>query len=462
MGQKTNPISLRLQNGNRNFDSVWYSDHFYAKCFSRELYITNYFNTFLKLVKLPQARISVNFGIQNIKLYPFFCIPKASRVSLAKNLGLFQHLSKAWSDSGKQNKFGINSTSKHSVNTLNDNLFFKTTLQDNASLQIGEGKSSSFVPKNNHSGEFHFLENISAKLLLNSSVSDLSWSKQITETNPSKRLLKNLLVHYYLIAAANKNLSGENSRNIELARLSTNLQPKSFENFFGIDYTQNKDINSFYLVTNENTENPINFSKMPNKVKNGGMNRNTSLSLMPRQEELYNKFCLSTETKGGADSILFEKTNIEMNSTVLYNTLGNTKSMISQKNFKYKNHIESFLSSHYNIDFQLFPFLSKQNWQSAGFIADEIVYFLERRISFSRIKNRILRQASMQPFIRGIRITCNGRVGGKSKKAQRATQECVKYGETSLHVFECKIDFASRSAHTSFGLVGIKVWICFK
>ena len=90
------------------------------------------------------------------------------------------------------------------------------------------------------------------------------------------------------------------------------------------------------------------------------------------------------------------------------------------------------------------------------------MYFLERRISFSRLRNRIARQASMQPFIRGIRITCSGRVGGKSKKAQRATQEFIKFGSTGGHVFENRIDFASTSAHTPFGLLGIKVWICYK
>lgn len=525
MGQKTNPISLRLQNVNRNFDSVWYSDHFYAKCFSREFFLTNYYNTFLKLVKLPQARISVNFGIQNIKLYPFFCIPKASRVSLAKNLGLFQHLSKAWSNlpqsfvSSKSKNFGLgrfgnNQQNKLFANNLNDNLFFRTTPKNKKMAQPSlfhetgtfneinkkthnnntNPHKSSLVNKQNsdifdvsaiqnfdnkhrkHNTNFYFLENISAKLLLNSPVSDLDWSKQTSrtqdhlETNTSKRNLKTLLLQYYRVAARfeyNKNFSHqlENSGNIELARISSNL---FFHQTFGIDPFQNKDINSFYLL-NDRDSIPYSLSKSSrqkgkfNKIKSLNTNiveQNTSLSFLPTLEQdnfgtdqkLYNKLCLLNHSPN-------EKINI---GNSLYNTLGDTKSMISQKKFKYKNHIENFLSRHYNIDLQLFPFCSKQNWQSAGFIADEIVYFIERRVSFSRIKNRILRQASMQSFIRGIRITCNGRVGGKSKKAQRATQECVKYGETSLHVFECKIDFASRSANTSFGLVGIKVWICFK
>ena len=64
--------------------------------------------------------------------------------------------------------------------------------------------------------------------------------------------------------------------------------------------------------------------------------------------------------------------------------------------------------------------------------------------------------------IRGVRITCSGRVGGKSKKAQRAKIESLKYGQTSLHVFSAPIDFSCKTAHTSFGSVGVKVWICYQ
>ena len=94
-------------------------------------------------------------------------------------------------------------------------------------------------------------------------------------------------------------------------------------------------------------------------------------------------------------------------------------------------------------------------------MADEIVYFLEKRVPFRRIKAKISQHLSQNPKIRGLRITCSGRVGGKSKKAQRAKTECVKYGQTSLHVFSSQIDFASRTASTVFGSVGVKVWMSY-
>ena len=123
--------------------------------------------------------------------------------------------------------------------------------------------------------------------------------------------------------------------------------------------------------------------------------------------------------------------------------------------------MESSLSSLYNLELNLIPFKVKNDWQHANYLADEIVYFLEKRIPFRRLKNKILKQLAKIASIRGVRITCSGRVGGKSKKAQRAKTECFKYGQTSLHVFSSKIDFSNKTAFTSFGSVGVKVWICY-
>ncbi len=83
---------------------------------------------------------------------------------------------------------------------------------------------------------------------------------------------------------------------------------------------------------------------------------------------------------------------------------------------------------------------------------------------FFKIKNYILKKLAEQKsnHIKGIRVMCSGRVGGKSKKAQRSKIQNFKYGETSLHVFSSKIDFKSKNAFTSFGTLGIKVWICYR
>lgn len=128
----------------------------------------------------------------------------------------------------------------------------------------------------------------------------------------------------------------------------------------------------------------------------------------------------------------------------------------------YRKHIENVLSNSFSMNVNLHPIKTYQHYKSALFMAENIVYYLEKRIPFRRIKYNILRDVKKLPFIKGIRIQCSGRIGGRSKKAQRAKTETVKYGQTSLHVFSSHLDFVSKKALTSFGLVGIKVWVCYR
>ena len=129
---------------------------------------------------------------------------------------------------------------------------------------------------------------------------------------------------------------------------------------------------------------------------------------------------------------------------------------------KYQKYFEYYLSSAFQTNLELVPFLIQNEWQNAGFLADEIVYFLEKRVAFRRIKITLAKQLSLIPALQGARIVCSGRVGGKSKKAQRAKIESMKYGQTCLQVFSSQIDFATRTASTPFGSVGVKVWMSYK
>ena len=135
--------------------------------------------------------------------------------------------------------------------------------------------------------------------------------------------------------------------------------------------------------------------------------------------------------------------------------------MLFRRNSAYKTHLESQLSNFCFSDVVVSFFRLSNEKQSAIFLAEEIIYYLEKKVSFLKIKNQILRQASDSSFLKGLRITCSGRVGGRSKKAQRSKVQVIKYGQTSLHVFSSKIDFYSKPANTAFGLLGVKVWLCY-
>ena len=132
-----------------------------------------------------------------------------------------------------------------------------------------------------------------------------------------------------------------------------------------------------------------------------------------------------------------------------------------RKNHLHITYLESILKESLSSPTALYLYNSVHETQAAHFVSDEIAYYIERRVPFRRIKQLLLRE--LQTFyIEGVRVICSGRVGGRSKKAQRARGERFQWGQTSSHVFSSKLSFASRSALTPFGKIGIKVWVCYK
>ena len=91
----------------------------------------------------------------------------------------------------------------------------------------------------------------------------------------------------------------------------------------------------------------------------------------------------------------------------------------------------------------------------ARLVADGIARQLEARISFRRaIKMAIA--STMRMGAEGIKVKISGRLNG----AEMARTEMYKDGRTPLHTFRADIDYALAEAHTTYGRLGIKVWIC--
>lgn len=91
----------------------------------------------------------------------------------------------------------------------------------------------------------------------------------------------------------------------------------------------------------------------------------------------------------------------------------------------------------------------------AQLVADSIARQIEGRISFRRaIKMAI--QSTMRMGAEGIKVKISGRLNG----AEMARNEMYKDGRTPLHTFRADIDYALAEAHTTYGRIGIKVWIC--
>lgn len=91
----------------------------------------------------------------------------------------------------------------------------------------------------------------------------------------------------------------------------------------------------------------------------------------------------------------------------------------------------------------------------ARLVADSIARQIEGRISFRRAMKMSI-AGTMRMGAEGIKIQISGRLNG----AEMARTEMYKDGRIPLHTFRADIDYALSEAHTTYGRLGIKVWIC--
>ena len=91
----------------------------------------------------------------------------------------------------------------------------------------------------------------------------------------------------------------------------------------------------------------------------------------------------------------------------------------------------------------------------AYLVADNIAKQLVAKISYRRAMKRSI-MAAMRMGAEGIKITCSGRLGG----AEMARRESYKEGKIPLHTLRADIDYAVATANTTYGCIGVKVWIC--
>ncbi|ODC04650.1 30S ribosomal protein S3 [Terasakiispira papahanaumokuakeensis] len=90
----------------------------------------------------------------------------------------------------------------------------------------------------------------------------------------------------------------------------------------------------------------------------------------------------------------------------------------------------------------------------AALVAQSVAGQLERRVMFRRAMKRAVQNA-MRLGAKGIRIQVGGRLGG----AEIARTEWYREGRVPLHTLRADIDYATAEAHTTYGVIGVKVWI---
>ncbi|WP_008312956.1 30S ribosomal protein S3 [Leptolyngbya sp. PCC 6406] len=90
----------------------------------------------------------------------------------------------------------------------------------------------------------------------------------------------------------------------------------------------------------------------------------------------------------------------------------------------------------------------------APLVAEYIVQQLERRVAFRRVVRQTL-QRSQRAGVEGIKIQVSGRLNG----AEIARTEWTREGRVPLHTLRADVDYSYRTAQTTYGVLGVKVWI---
>jgi small subunit ribosomal protein S3 len=93
--------------------------------------------------------------------------------------------------------------------------------------------------------------------------------------------------------------------------------------------------------------------------------------------------------------------------------------------------------------------------ESAQVVAQNIAEQLEKRMPFRRVMKSMLDQVTKSRLTQGVKIELAGRLGG----AEMSRREWAAKGNLPLHTLRMDIDFARATAYTTYGTLGVKVWI---
>jgi len=91
----------------------------------------------------------------------------------------------------------------------------------------------------------------------------------------------------------------------------------------------------------------------------------------------------------------------------------------------------------------------------ATLVGQNIAAQISKKVSYRRAIKKAI-QSTMRMGAQGIRVQCSGRLGG----AEMSRRETRREGRVPLHTLRADIDYASVTADTTYGCIGVKVWIC--
>ncbi len=155
--------------------------------------------------------------------------------------------------------------------------------------------------------------------------------------------------------------------------------------------------------------------------------------------------------------------SLDIDKIVIEKAVGNVRiviyasrpGMIIGKKGQLIEQIKSELSRKFNKNVDISVQEVKSQELSAQLVAKSIADQLERRVSFKRLMKKT-GFAAMKSGAKGIKICCSGRLGG----AEIARTEWLRLGSIPLHTLRANVQYALAEAKTTYGIIGVRVWIC--
>jgi len=105
-------------------------------------------------------------------------------------------------------------------------------------------------------------------------------------------------------------------------------------------------------------------------------------------------------------------------------------------------------------DVQVYIIEVRRPEAEAQLVAENIAFQLVRRVAFRRAMKRAV-QGALRMGAKGVRVNCGGRLGG----AEIARTEWYREGRVPLHTLRADVDYGFAEAKTTYGIVGVKVWV---
>lgn len=169
------------------------------------------------------------------------------------------------------------------------------------------------------------------------------------------------------------------------------------------------------------------------------------------EDDKIRKYLMARLSKASIAKIVIERTLKLV--TVTINT--SRPGIIIGKGGKEVDKLKEELRTLTGKEVQINIFEIKRPEMDAQLVADSVARQIEGRISFRRATKMAV-ASTMRMGAEGIKVMVSGRLGG----AEMARTEFYKEGRIPLHTFRADIDYALSEAHTTYGRIGVKVWIC--